>query len=695
MSNPKLFDGRLALFYWKPSSIRETTITQFAQQVRNTAPSVNAILIKTNNGVGWEGKSDSSNPNLAINSLDDVQRWVQTLAAQGLECHAWCVVSGNMVNQEIDRIAEICLRGGVKSMLLDVEKYDSSTPVTDRVYFTGDQNAARAFATGLRQRVGSDFHLGLMFDARGAHPQALWVQSEWFPVVDSLHPLVYHHHFKRSAQQALQECYAAIGAWGKPVYPILQGYSPAGLPAYPLSDISLAAGLAMNVYHAGGLSIFRYGLGGGNGLGQTDLSELAKIKLAAAAPAPTVAAPAKAAAVSASAGAAPTLAILDPENERTGEFTLNYYGDPDQISPAWKVDRDVNGRPRVYRPAVYNDQTVYVGYQPHLTGKGKYAVEAFIPRDHADAPDAYYTIVDYPGGVRREVTALLNQAAFPNQWAPLVGTMANGALVNPPIKEYEFDPAFSDSGRVNLADITFIDPSTRPSKKFEVSFGAIRWRPVGTVVPSPVLPSVPTTPTSPTAPGVGGFDSPVGTDVERAGAFSTGKFGAYPLWVGKWYDATEIGTHYQLGKNPDGSIKWAYHTGADLNLQGGTTADKDAPVYAIADGRVTASLPTSVSHWTGDLVVIEHPVPGEDRVVYARYAHLRNVTVKSGDQVQRGQQIATIGPFTTTNYHLHFDISPDTILKTRPGHWPAGDLAQVQSHYIDPLDFIRKRHVAR
>src|SRR5688572_30032205 len=146
MPNPNLFDGRLALFYWKPSSIRETAIAQFAQNVRATAPNVNAVLVKTNNGVGWEGKSDASNPNLAINGLQDVQRWVQGLAAQGLECHAWCSLSGNMVNQEIDRIAEICLRGGVKSMLLCLEKYDSKTPVHDRVYFTGDQNAARALA---------------------------------------------------------------------------------------------------------------------------------------------------------------------------------------------------------------------------------------------------------------------------------------------------------------------------------------------------------------------------------------------------------------------------------------------------------------------------------------------------------------------------------------------------------------------
>src|SRR5689334_4182168 len=268
MPNPNLFDGRLALAYWRPSSIVETTIAQFADHVRETAPNVNAILVKTNNGVGWQGKWDSSNPNLAINSLEDVQRWAQTLAAHGLECHAWGVVSGNTVNQEIDRIAEICLRGGVKSMLLDLERDDPKTPVQDRVYFVGNQNAAHALATGLRQRVGPDFHLGLMFDARGTHPQALWVQSVWFPEIDSLHPMVYHQHFGRSAQQALQECYAAIGAWGKPIYPMLQGYSPPGLPPYPLTDVSLAAGLAVNVYHAGGLSIFRYGSGGGNGLGQ-------------------------------------------------------------------------------------------------------------------------------------------------------------------------------------------------------------------------------------------------------------------------------------------------------------------------------------------------------------------------------------------------------------------------------------------
>jgi len=92
---------------------------------------------------------------------------------------------------------------------------------------------------------------------------------------------------------------------------------------------------------------------------------------------------------------------------------------------------------------------------------------------------------------------------------------------------------------------------------------------------------------------------------------------------------------------------------------------------------------------------IEHPAPGENRVVYARYAHLGSLSVQEGWQVQRGQKIGTIGEYAPNNYHLHFDISPTMILKTTPNHWPGDNLAAVQKDYVDPLAFIKQRHVVR
>jgi murein DD-endopeptidase MepM/ murein hydrolase activator NlpD len=370
-------------------------------------------------------------------------------------------------------------------------------------------------------------------------------------------------------------------------------------------------------------------------------------------------------------GAAPTLVIVDPANERTGEFTIGYYGEPEQLSPGWSVDIDALGRPRAYRPAIYNAQTLYVGYQPRLTGKGQYAVEAYIPRDHGDARDVRYTLVHYPNGLRQEVTCILNQEPYSDQWAPLQGNIIDGQAGGPLVNVFDLDPAFDDAGRVNVADATFVDPRTSPSGRFEITFGSLRWRPT-TALP----------------PAVTGFDSPVGTEAERAGPIAAGgKYGVYPLWAGNWYDANPIGSRYLLSNG------YARHTGADVNLSGGVLADKYAPVHAVADGRVISASFVSIG-WK-NIIIIEHPVPGEDRLVYARYAHVANMLVKAGDPVQRGQQIASVGEYAPDNWHLHFDISHTTVLKTVPGHWPGDNLDLVYQHYSDPLAFIKQRHTVR
>ena len=164
--------------------------------------------------------------------------------------------------------------------------------------------------------------------------------------------------------------------------------------------------------------------------------------------------------------------------------------------------------------------------------------------------------------------------------------------------------------------------------------------------------------------------------------------GGYMYWCGKWFDVNPIGSRYWLGN------KWAVHTGSDLNLDGGSvTADRDAPVYAIGDGRVLWARRLS-SGW-GNVIVIEHAVPGESRVVWARYGHLTDLTVTEGQDVRRGQRIAAIGEYAPNNYHLHFDIALDPVLKTSPGHWPGDNLAGVLAVYTDPLAFIKKYHTVR
>jgi murein DD-endopeptidase MepM/ murein hydrolase activator NlpD len=672
-SDPNLFDGRLSVFCGQPDAVAETSLRQLTANLRAAAPSAAAVFVKTNHGAGWQGRREAGHgrhpaPNLAVTGIADVQRWAEELGASGLECHAWSVVRGSLVGPELDRLAQVCLEGGVRSLLLCLAGAGTAGHAWQAPGFVGDERAAEALAAGLRERIGPDFHLGLMFDARGDSPGRLFVQRAWFPEVDSLHPIIFHRCFGEPAGQALGAALDALGGWGKPIYPVLQAFD------VPASETAQAVAQAAATQRVPGLSLFYYGRGSGAGLNSAELGQaLAEWPRVLTAPMPERPA-AEPHWFFSKPEPVPSTVVVDPDDERAGLFVVGYYGDKDELAGSWTRDRDGSGRARLFRPASYNRQTLYVGYAPRLRGKGTYHIEVFVPRNRATVRDAHYFVVDYPAGQRREVMAVIDQSAHHDAWVRLEGA-AHGEGAGGRTTEFHLDPKFSDAGRVNVADVTFVEPAEAAGAAgFEISFGAIRWRPAEE--PAGLAAS---------------FDSPVGTEEERAGPFAEwGKLhDQYSLWCGRWYDANPYGTRYLLGD------RHARHTGADLNLDGpgGVLADKDAPVYAIADGRVISA--GFVSPGWKNVIVIEHPVPGEDRVVYARYAHVAAMRVRANELVRRGQQICTIGEYAPNNYHLHFDISPDPILKTVPGHWPGDSLDRVLRHYVDPMTFIKQRHVIR
>lgn len=135
-------------------------------------------------------------------------------------------------------------------------------------------------------------------------------------------------------------------------------------------------------------------------------------------------------------------------------------------------------------------------------------------------------------------------------------------------------------------------------------------------------------------------------------------------------------------------VKGFWHTGIDLNV-GGLYGNQDAgkPVRAVAAGKaVYCAYRTAGGDW-GPVVVIEHRL-ANGTLFWTRYAHLGNVTVKVGEIVQAGQQIAVIG--LPSNWgvnmfaHLHFDW-----MRVRPptwSHWPKrdGPKSEVTGIYDDP-----------
>lgn len=59
----------------------------------------------------------------------------------------------------------------------------------------------------------------------------------------------------------------------------------------------------------------------------------------------------------------------------------------------------------------------------------------------------------------------------------------------------------------------------------------------------------------------------------------------------------------------------------------------------------------------GNLIVLEHHLPGIDGAVYTLYAHLSQVDVTVGQTIQRGQVIGLVGSSgIAIGSHLHFEV---------------------------------------
>lgn len=337
-----------------------------------------------------------------------------------------------------------------------------------------------------------------------------------------------------------------------------------------------------------------------------------------------------------------------------------------------------------YRPT-NRKLEMYVDYSmPVDAPSGRYRVEVFIPGRNATTRQAAFTIANN----FRETSG---QLAYEDTL--IVVDMYHLYDVWHPLGEYFLEPAKNTlSGRVRQYETTLEDP---PEK---ISFGPVRWVPLFAEQP-PV--------------GSGRFDPPIGSEDERGSPLQDGlkAFGLYPLWVGKWYDANPYLTWYSYG----------YHTGADLNLPGGSDADKDAPIYASGDGLVVYA--GAAGNW-GNIIVIEHPsavvtLPsGEVRRqrVYTRYGHVtNNIQVSAGQSVNRGQLVGFVGlpKGYLTGWHLHFDVCYTNKLGTVYSHWPdmrkirelqssgispnSAEFREAQmsvkkevlAHYLDPFMFIK------
>lgn len=424
------YDGKIGFVYWSGKSVGENSIGELAQAIRRSLPQQPvAIYVKTSDGDAWQGQFDTK-PQMAINSPDDVTRWVDALADFDLEFHAWCVVKGINVPGEAERIIQVCRVPGVKSMLLDVEDGPK--------YFAGGPGDARHLIQRVRVNVPRHFHLGLNFDARGQHPKHIHI-AQWLPYVGSLHPMVYHKDFGLPVAEALRNAFAVCRTMNLPIYPMLQAYG--GVPA---DDLRRGAEVTVQQFGGTGVSYFRLGT-----MGVAEFRALQQVKL-------------------------PEVPAAPPEpDEETPEETIIvrpgepgysdglYSGDPARV---WDTFTDYNGWLVKYKLSA-NPQQAYANYQPTLPQAGRYAIEVFIPHKFAETREALYFVVDHVNGQRSEKKIALDQSIHYNEWAQL--------------GVFELDPALPEDGRVSLVDVTLERPLRR------IAFSAIRWRPVSANIPDP------------------------------------------------------------------------------------------------------------------------------------------------------------------------------------------------------------------
>ena len=119
------------------------------------------------------------------------------------------------------------------------------------------------------------------------------------------------------------------------------------------------------------------------------------------------------------------------------------------------------------------------------------------------------------------------------------------------------------------------------------------------------------------------------------------------------------------------------HQGWDFEAPIGT------PCFAIADGAVAM---TYFSKDYGNVVVLSFQQG--DSVLFAAYAHLSAIEVKTGHRVAKGQRIGLTGDtgnakgMAEPDQHLHFEIRTEA----RPGLGLAGRVSPLEVFRQVPLD---------
>jgi murein DD-endopeptidase MepM/ murein hydrolase activator NlpD len=115
----------------------------------------------------------------------------------------------------------------------------------------------------------------------------------------------------------------------------------------------------------------------------------------------------------------------------------------------------------------------------------------------------------------------------------------------------------------------------------------------------------------------------------------------------------------------EGNYRYGYTQGGTREPHHGMefTNPVGTSVRAAADGTVLYAGTDSnqvfglYPNFYGNLVILEHSLPGFNTPVYTLYGHLSQITVKTGDRVSRGDLIGAVGlTGSAIGAHLHFEV---------------------------------------
>jgi hypothetical protein len=131
------------------------------------------------------------------------------------------------------------------------------------------------------------------------------------------------------------------------------------------------------------------------------------------------------------------------------------------------------------------------------------------------------------------------------------------------------------------------------------------------------------------------------------------------------------------------------HLGDDLNGIGGENSDLGDPVYAVADGRVL--LAGEGGPGWGNVIIVLHAYlkDGSRAYVQSYYGHVDAVLVHAGQEVRRGEKIATVGTAHGRYFaHLHLEMREFMTPFIGPGY------REETRGWLDPTAFITQHRGA-